>query len=417
MSLFILSEATAQYDQSSYSIIGLGNVNWGGYSHNAAMGGLGVTYTSNFFLNNINPALTVANSSAVFQTGGSLDIRQYTQADNQYNSVTGGFKDFGFSLPIVFNKWNLSISLNPYTAVNYGFTDRNEGAGPDGSTPVVEVEGRGGLDEISITNGFKIKNLMLGFKASIIFGSIQKEDRFFLEGIRDTGFGNSVVNTTKSFHNLSFGVGALYKLPVGENKWLNIGGFYNPELNVRQNNLTTLENQSQGGTVFDRDTLINDEAEKKTITIPQRFGFGVSYEKYRKLTIGADFLAQDWAGFRDEDGDAVPAYGNSYRFALGGQFTPNIQSNKLLSLISYRFGFHFEQSPYFVNNESINDIGINFGLSVPLNAIWGTGYLNLGATLGQRGNVSNDLVRENYVKIHIGFSLQDITWFTRQRFN
>lgn len=416
-SLFLFNEVTAQYDQSSYSIIGVGNPNWGGYSHNASMGGLGISNSSRYFLNNLNPALGASNLEAVFQTGASFDIRNFGQGQNSYSSVAGGIKDFGFNLPVKYGKWNLGISLNPYTIVNYGFTDRREGAGPDGSTTITEVEGRGGIDELAITNAFRIKNFQLGIKASFLFGSIQRENLFFLEGVRQTGFGNSVVNERKSFHRLSLGLGGLYKIPLSERTRINIGAFFNPEINLRQNLLRTFENQTQAGTTFRTDTLVFDEAAKKTIAIPQKFGFGISYEKLQRLTLGIDFLSQNWADYRDEDGVADAAYGKSYRIVFGGNFIPDYNSQKRISLTTYRFGVHYEQTPYLVNNGTINDIGISLGASVPLNAFWGQGNINIGTTFGRRGNASNGLVRENYFKIHLGFSVQDLTWFTRRRFN
>ncbi|MBO3699845.1 hypothetical protein [Roseivirga sp. E12] len=417
-SLFLFNEASAQYDQSSYSIIGLGTVNWGGYSHNAAMGGLGVSYGDRLFLSNgLNPALGAINLEAVFQMGGSLDIRQYTQGQTVHNTTTGGFKDFGLNLPIKLGKWNMGLSLSPYSAVNYGFINRNEGGGPEGSTTVVEVGGTGGIDKLSLTNSFKLNNLLIGIDAQFLFGSIQKEDLFFLEGLSQAGFGNTVVARRQSFHNLSLGVGAVYQLPLAERTKLNIGGFYHPEIKVRQNTLTTFENQTQSGVAFSTDTLVFDEADKKTVLVPQKFGFGISYEKTRALTIGLDFLSQDWSSYRDEDGAAETAYGNSYRLALGGTFVPDYESRKLLSLTTFRFGVHYEQTPFLVNNETIDDIGLSLGASFPLNAVWGQAHINLGATIGRRGSVSNSLVRENYFKVHLGFSLQDVTWFTRQRFN
>lgn len=416
-SLFLFKEASAQYDQSSYSVIGVGTPSWGGFSHNAAMGGFGVTHNGRYFVNSINPALLASNYEAVFQLGTSIDVRNFRQGEESYSVTTGGLKDFGMSLPIKFAKWNLGLSLTPYSAVSYSFTSRNEGGGPDGTTPVVEVNGAGGLDEFAVTNAFKLKNFQLGIKASLIFGSIQKEDRFFLDGITDTGFGNSVVNLTKSFNGAALTIGGLYKLPVGENKTLNIGGFYNPQVSIRQNRLIVLENQAGAGVVFSQDTVVNDRSEKRTIDLPQKLGFGISYTNGSKFTIGVDYQSQAWSDYRNQNGEAENSYGQAYKAVLGGEFVPDVTSVKLLSLTRVRFGIHFEQTPFVINNETINDLGISLGGSFPLNAFWGRAHLNVGATIGQRGRQSDTLVRENYFKINLGFSVQDLTWFARQKFN
>ncbi len=416
-SVFFTEKASAQYDQSSYSIIGLGNLNWSGYSHNVGMGGLGVTYNSKYFLNHTNPALAASNYEAVFQAGGTFDYRSVSNNTENYSTTTGGFKDLGFNLPIVAGKWNVGLSLNPYSSVNYGFTQSNPGGGPDGNDVSTLVSGTGGLDELAFANGIKFKNLYLGLEASLIFGSINKVDQFQLGDPEEVVFGTTVVDTRRSYSSVSTTLGFVYKLPTGENKWLNIGGYYTPDLNLRQNSLVTFENRSSGGNILSADTLVYDNALKRTVALPAKISGGISYEVLQKLAIGVDFQYQDWSSFRDIDGQAITSYTEAFRIAVGGEIIPDFETNKLSNVISYRFGVHLERTPFLINEQNVNDVGINFGASLPLNAFWGLSHMNLGVTLGQRGNVENGLVRENYVKINFGFSLQDITWFTRTRFN
>jgi hypothetical protein len=75
------------------------------------------------------------------------------------------------------------------------------------------------------------------------------------------------------------------------------------------------------------------------------------------------------------------------------------------------------QTPYLIREQAVKDIGITFGVSLPLSAYWGVSSVNLGLTYGQRGSIGNGLIQENYVKIDFGFSIQDITWFTRNKYN
>ena len=417
LSSFLGLRVHAQYDQSSYSVIGLGNLNWAGYSHNASMGGLGITYNSKYFLNHTNPALTASNYEATFQAGGVVDFRTVGDNNESYSTSTGGFKDLGFNLPIVPKKWNIGLSLNPYSSVNFGFVQVNEGGGPAGNDVGTLVTGSGGLDELSFSNGIKFKNFYLGLEASLIFGSINKVDEFRLGDAAQIAFGTTVVDTRKSYSSVSTTLGFVYKLPLATNKWFNIGGFYTPNLDLRQNSFITFENRTNTGVVVSADTLVDDRLEKRTVALPAKYGLGVSYEAFQKLMLGFDFQMQDWANYRDEQGQALTSYTRAFRIAFGGEFIPDFQTNKLVNIISYRFGLHYERTPFLVNNQNVNDVGINFGAAIPLNGFWGLSHLNLGVTLGQRGNVENGLVREEYVKVHFGFSIQDVTWFAKTRFN
>ena len=381
------------------------------------MAGLGLTYNSKFFLNNTNPALAASNYEAVFQAGATFDYRGISNNTNTYTSSSGGFKDLGYNLPLVANKWNLGISLNPYSSVNYGFTRTNLGSGPNGNDLTTTVDGTGGLDELSFANGLKFKNLYVGLKASLIFGSIKKTDKFLLGDPEQSQFSKTVVDTRRSYSNVTTTLGLVYKIPTGDSKWINIGGFYSPDLNLRQNSLLTFENQSVGGDVLSSDTLVYDYDLKNSIKLPARYGIGISYEIVEKLAFGLDLQIQDWTNYRDIDGQALTSYTRAFRLAAGGEFIPDIQTNKFSNVISYRFGIHFERTPFLVNEQNVNDLGVNFGASLPLNGFWGRSHVNIGVTLGRRGNVENGLVRENYVKLSFGFSIQDVTWFTRTRFN
>lgn len=410
-------QLNAQHTQSGYSAIGIGEVNWGGYTQNASMGGLGVSYNTRFFLNNINPALMSSNFEAVFQLGMSIDSRNVTgntgTENETYSTTAGGFKDFGFVLPIKYGKWNMGFGLTPYTTINYGFTTRNEN-GPEGSTAVAEVMGRGGLDEVFWNNSLRLGNLQLGLKLSFLFGSFQTQDSFSLEGVALTAFGNSLVEDRRSYSGVNATLGAAYKLPLKENQYLNLGGFFTPDTEVNSTRLRTLQNQSLTGLVFSSDTILNDVVTKTTL--PGRLGFGISYEKSQELVVGVDFQTQDWTKYLD-DGEAEQAYGKAFRVAIGGEITPNFQDVTLSKRISYRFGVHYERTPYLVNGLDVNDIGINFGTSIPLSAFWGVSHVNLGVTFGRRGDITEARIRENYFKINLGFSIQDLTWFSRGKFD
>jgi cytolysin (calcineurin-like family phosphatase) len=73
----------------------------------------------------------------------------------------------------------------------------------------------------------------------------------------------------------------------------------------------------------------------------------------------------------------------------------------------------FLQTPYYINQTTINDLGINFGASIPVNQL---SLMNLAVKVGQRGTTSAGLIRENYVNFTLGFSLNDNTWFYKRVF-
>jgi hypothetical protein len=66
-----------------------------------------------------------------------------------------------------------------------------------------------------------------------------------------------------------------------------------------------------------------------------------------------------------------------------------------------------------VANTQIDDLGINFGGSLPINSL---SLVNFAVKFGRRGTTDNGLIRENYVNFSLGFSLNDNTWFYKRVF-
>jgi len=67
-----------------------------------------------------------------------------------------------------------------------------------------------------------------------------------------------------------------------------------------------------------------------------------------------------------------------------------------------------------IYGEDITDFGITFGLGLP--AIRGLSNMNIGFELGERGEKTSNLVKEQYINFHIGISLND-KWFVKRKIN
>ena len=61
---------------------------------------------------------------------------------------------------------------------------------------------------------------------------------------------------------------------------------------------------------------------------------------------------------------------------------------------------------------SINDLGISFGLGLPLGNRLSN--LNLGFEYGKKGTTDNGLLEENYFNVRLSLSLNDL-WFKKRK--
>jgi hypothetical protein len=139
---------------------------------------------------------------------------------------------------------------------------------------------------------------------------------------------------------------------------------------------------------------------------------GFAFEKTNAWLFGADFTYSRWSDYRE--GVSNPGLNDSYGVIVGGQFTPDANSvNGYFKLMDYRLGIKYDKTFVKIGNNDINQYALNFGFGFPLPRNRSSFYkINLAAEIGQRGTEMNNLVRDRYVNIHLGFTLND-KWFQK----
>ena len=101
--------------------------------------------------------------------------------------------------------------------------------------------------------------------------------------------------------------------------------------------------------------------------------------------------------------------------SVGGFFIPKYDSfNSYWKRIVFRTGFRFENTGLVVNNESIDEFGISFGLGLPVGRLFSNA--NIGFEWGRRGTKNANLVEENFYNINLSLSLNE-RWFEKRKFN
>jgi len=369
------------------------------------MGGIGISNSSRFFLNSINPALLVQNNLNTFDMSMGVDLRELETEKITESNTSGELSYLTFGIPVKPGIWTLAFGLRPYSTVNYDIITRDT-LTADKIPISTNFVGEGGLNEVFFSNGFKIyKNLSLGIKASYLFGPIDKETIVTI----DENVNNQTVLVNRTSHSdLTFGAGLHYGWRIKPQSIINFGVTYDFASSIQAKRSLFQEIRVLGSLVASRDTLIFEE--KRNIDLPAKFGLGFSYQKLNKWTVGVDLTTQRWSNFIDADGNSN-TLNNGYKLAVGGEWTPNIGSvSSYLARVTYRLGASLERTPFLLNNETINEIGINFGLSFPVIRF---STINIGTQLGQRGNTDNGLIKERFARIFFGISFNDLPWRKR----
>jgi hypothetical protein len=306
----------------------------------------------------------------------------------------------------------VSFGLLPYTDLGYKFS--NSGLVDTNKVNYIYA-GEGGVSKAYLGYGFKLgKNFSFGFNMAYLFGNLTQSRAFeFADEL--TSVFNSRTQYSNAVGGLSYDYGLQYSTDLNsESKFIfgytgNAGGSINSKNNIVT---TRYKKDVLGNELATTDSTFFAEGAKNKIKMPISHSAGFAFEKTNSWLIGADINYSRWSDFRE--GSTNPGLNDSYGIIVGGQITPDANSvSGYFKLIDYRLGFKYDKTFVQVSNNDINQYAVTFGFGFPLPRNRSSFYkINLSTEVGNRGTLANNLVRDRYVNIHLGFTLND-KWFQK----
>ena len=411
--LLVVSEVSAQTSSSTYSALGVGEFNYGGLTQNLGLGGQGISYGTGWQANNVNPAITTRNT--VFNFQAALNYKRLNVNNGTESSLVdgGGLSYLALSFPVKSGKFTSGMGLSQISSVNYRLRVESEVNNAELKASNF-LRGDGGISEAYLNFGYLLaKNLSIGFHGSYLFGSTIRSNQLIVYNEKDIEVGDpSEYYERLTVTDVAFKAGIHYMIEASEKSNFHIGAIYQKFGNVNGTGFAKLAGIGQASDPdSDGDLIANNVP--GSILIPNRYGFGLTYEKMNKFVIGLEGQYQDFADFRNFFGDPL-ALQAVKKVSLGFQIVPDYMSfDNLAKRGTYRMGVEWMQTPYFINRTSIDDIGLSFGTSMPVNQL---SLINFALKVGRRGSLENGLIRENYVSFTMGFSLNDASWFYKRTY-
>lgn len=397
-----------------YSVYGIGSLYSNSNQIQMAIGGVSVPYSSPYFINSGNPASYMAFDSLSFVFNGSFYLRSGTlsSASLKQKTTDASLADLSLGFP-VFKFWRTAFGLVPFSKVSYEIHDEiiNQ---PNIAGRIVNIyKGSGGLNKVFWGNAVGYKNLSVGVNMQYLFGNIEKENQAtFPDSVYFFNIGDK---RTTYAHGITLDMGLLYKIDLKKNNFLNIGLTFSPKQNISANTdriIYRFKKDYAKGVDIVADTINFKEGESGKIVIPMAVGFGLSYGEKNRWMAAADVKWQQWSNYKYLGVNG--GLNDNVRVSLGGEFRPMKGTiGKYWERIYYRAGFRFEKTYLTINNKPINDIAFSFGFGLP--TIKSNSTFNLGFEAGTYGNAGEGSIRDNYFKISIGGSLQEL-WFLKQRY-
>ncbi|SDP95123.1 Long-chain fatty acid transport protein [Mucilaginibacter sp. OK268] len=425
------SQSTAT-TSSPYSRYGIGDIDPQLMPQNIGMGGIGVATNKISLFNNIN-IVNPASYGAINLTTIDIGIYSNFLTLSQTGSASQKNSNFrlshlAFAIPVT-KRSALSFGLLPYSERGYSYknTVKGNGAIPaDTNLTNYTYSGDGGLSKAYLGYGFGIgKHLLIGANVSYIFGTLKDisttEINTSVNGVIYPlpGTTNSKIESSNSIAGLNYDYGVQYSVDFSDTKHLTFGysGSLNSKLNSTSNFIVSQYfNDASGNEDIPLDSVINKQSSKTKIKLPLTNRFGISFQSDGKFLVGADYTMSKWSQL--SIGGENQGLQDSRTFNIGGQYTPNIATlRNYLASVDYRLGAIYDETYMVVNNTRIKRYALTAGVGMPLRPNNGSFYkINISAEVGRRGSLVNGLVRENYVNIHLGFTLND-KWFQKYKFD
>jgi hypothetical protein len=383
----------AQVTSSPYSMFGLGIPEEQSTGYSKAMGGTGIGFMSDQYLNTQNPASYSGLDSllSIFEIGVFGKYTKYSTNKENQALVNANLKYINMGFRIT--PWlATSFGFSPYSSIGYNINSNSTLGGSILSFDK-SYTGEGGVNQIYLGGSVKVfKNLSVGINAAYLFGNVTHSEA-------STSFSYSLKDVTYvSNFNIKYGLN--YHFDIDKNNFC-IGLIYTNAKTLITDNITTIT--TDNGTT-------NAKSRTHNYRIPEGLGAGLSFRK-GFFHAGVDFERSMWKGI-SFDNPLVYAR-NSDRISLGVEF-PSLGLNKGTSrMIMYRFGAEYKGSPYVIQGTPINYYGMTFGAGLPLKGV--VSILNLSLELGQNGTISKGLFKETFVTMHLDFTLRAL-WFMKHKY-
>ena len=130
-------------------------------------------------------------------------------------------------------------------------------------------------------------------------------------------------------------------------------------------------------------------------------------------TFYADYRRNFWNSTHQSD--KLGDYTDQNMYAFGIEFKPHGNPLSYWNAIKYRAGFNYDTGNLTINDTKVENYAMSVGMGLPLNKR-NNSSLNLMYSYGQKGQVDNGLIKENYHLITLNLSLNGL-WFVKSKFN
>jgi len=394
------SDVNAQNGTNSpFSMLGIGEIEYRDFSRTAGMGGIGIGYQSENYINRRNPAglSSIDTLRFVFDVSAAMKFSEFSTKTNSYSTNIFSFKTLAAGVRIS-KWWTSSVGLSPYSNVGYRIKDQQLINGTKDSFVDFYFSGQGGLNKFYWANAVELfKGFSLGVASSFVFGNINhnEEDNVFSK------------QTNYNVNKIMFDFGMQYSHWFGEYTNITVGGIYT---NKSKFNIQRTKTISTSTTIE-----MNQRLPDIKLFMPESYGAGFSILRNKKnieWVFGADYQTNNWSV--NTFSHKRLSYTDCHIYNAGLQITPNTKRpDNYFQVIRYQLGVCYNQSYLNVKGYQLEDYSASLGFGLPFR---NSSYVNICFTVGESLTGEKGGITERYYLLSLNLSLID-RWLPKYQWN
>ncbi|MEX0967621.1 MAG: hypothetical protein WD077_10310 [Bacteroidia bacterium] len=402
-----IPSAFSQTYNSPFTLYGLGETHQNHIARFQGMGGVNYGYRNGSSFTIANPASYSALKYTAFETGLRSRWAQVSLNENKFATADASFGYLALAFPVSRKiPWSVALGLTPFSKkgyrLRYQFTE-----------PFQKEEifsGSGNYSKFFLGTSVEvIKNLSIGVNANYFFGN--QTDTHTVAFQQDLDFYNLTRLSRTSIGDFVVDAGIQYTLPLKDGKQVVIGAIANLPTNLKTQKETV---------AFTYDTVRHQETLKYNTLLPFGGGLGITYSNKELLSLGMDFYYRSWSDYKQE-GQVYDTLQDRFEISLGGSFqfseTGQATSDQpYWKRIPYRFGIKYVKPFIDVEGSEYHETAVSLGAGFRLKNQKGlpSQMLDISLEAGQISNFESDALKERYLLLHVGFSLNQ-SWFGQRK--
>ena len=408
--VMVTGMALAQNNTNSpYTRYGYGDLSDQSFGNSKAMGGIAFGLRNGSQINPLNPASYTAIDSLTFLFEGGVSLQNMNVNSNgeKINAKNSSFDYLAMQFRL-HPRIGMSVGLLPFSSVGYNISDTKT---ESDLTTTRSFTGDGGLHQLYVGLGVKVlKNLSLGVNASYFWGDLTRSLTVLYPN--NSAAASYIEQTEASVSDYKLDFGLQYTQNLGKKHSVTLGAVYSPKHKL--NNDYTLTTQASGSTTENLDA---------TLSLPNMFGVGLTYNFDKRLTVGADYSLQQWSkadfGMKNAPAKVGEAFNETYTYtdrhkvSVGAEYIPNLLGRSYLARVKYRLGAYYTTPYYKIDGKkAATEYGITagFGLPVPRSR----SILSISGQFVHVSGKEATFVDENIFRVSIGLTFNE-RWFFKRR--